>query len=286
MNVLVTADLHWNHLKSRESATAIIDEINRQADVDAVLVVGDVGVADGDSIQACLGRFTFPGPKLFVPGNHELWSKREHVDLLGDELPRRIAAAGWHWLPGAPFARGDVAVVGALGWYDYGFAAQSLEIPRAFYEAKVSPGAVLYSGEPADLLETARRLSSPATRLVARWNDGKFVHLGASDADIVSRQCAELTRSLDAVREARSVLVATHTVPFAELLPPHHGGQWDFARAYLGSPRLGEVIARFGNVSHVACGHSHFPAEAMIGEIRAVNIGSGYRDKRLARITL
>lgn len=286
MNVLATADLHWNHSKSRESAAAIIEEINAETNVDAMLIVGDVGVADGDSIEECLSRFTFTGPKLFVPGNHELWTKRDGVDLLGDELPRRILAAGWHWLPGAPFVRDGVAIVGALGWYDYGFAVPSLEIPRVFYEAKVSPGAVIYSGEPVALLEQARAGSRATQELVARWNDGKFVHLGASDGEIVSRECDAIERSLKAVAHARSALVATHTVPFAELLPPHHGGQWDFVRAYLGSPRLGETIAWFENVCHVVCGHSHFAAEATIGHIRATNIGSGYRAKRFARFTL
>lgn len=286
MNLLVTADLHWNHAKSRESAVSLIEEINAAITVDVVLVVGDVGVADGDSIEECLSGFTFPGPKLFVPGNHELWTKRKDVDLLGEELPRRIATLGWHWLPGAPFVRDDVAIVGALGWYDYAFAASALEIAPAFYAAKASPGAVLYAGEPAELLEAAASSSLRARELIARWNDGKFVRLGMSDEEVVTRECAQLSQSLESQSAARSVLVATHTVPFAELLPPHHGGQWDFARAYLGSPRLGETIARFANVSHVVCGHSHFPAEVRVGTIRAVNIGSGYREKRLVRIEL
>lgn len=286
VNVLVTADLHWNHAKSRESATAIIEEINAAQDVDVLLIVGDVGVADGDSIEACLSRFAFAGPKLFVPGNHELWTKRGTVDLLRDELPRRVSAIGWHWLPGAPYVRNGSAIVGALGWYDYGFAAPSLEIPHAFYEAKASPGAVIYAGEPVELVEAARAGSRATQELVARWNDGKFVHLGASDEAVVARECDEIARSLSAVTHARSVLVATHTVSFAELLPPHHGGQWDFARAYLGSPRLGETIARFANVSNVVCGHSHFAVEAAIGRIRAINIGSGYRTKHFSRITL
>lgn len=286
MNVLVTADLHWNHAKSRGSAAAMIEEINAAADVDVLLVIGDVGVADGDSIEACLTRFTFRGPKLFVPGNHELWTKRDGVDLLGDELPRRIAAIGWHWLPDEPFVRDDVAIVGALGWYDHAFAAADLEIPQAFYEAKASPGAVLYAGEPKELLEEAARTSPRARQLVARWNDGKFVRLRASDAEVVAQECEALRQSLGSLSGARSILIATHTVPFAELLPPHHGGQWDFARAYLGSPRLGETIATFANVSHVICGHSHFAAEARVEQIHAINVGSGYREKRLVRIEL
>ena len=286
MHLLITADLHWNHAKSRESAAAIIEEMNAATDVDALLVVGDVGVGDGDSIEQCLSRFTFTGLKLFVPGNHELWTKREGVDLLGDELPRRIAALGWHWLPGAPFVTDGVAIVGALGWYDYAFAAPELEIPHAFYAAKASPGAVLYAKEPAELLDAAAQASPRATELVARWNDGKFVRLGVGDVEVVARECERLLMSLEALAGARSILVATHTVPFAELLPPHHGGQWDFARAYLGSPRLGELIARFANVSHAVCGHSHVPAEARIEHIRAINVGSGYREKRFVRIEL
>ena len=286
MRLLITADLHWNHAKSRESAAANIDEINARSDFDALLVVGDVGVADEDSIETCLSKFSFAGPRLFVPGNHELWTKRTGVDLLGEELPRRVRDVGWHWLPGAPFVSGDVGIVGALGWYDYAFAEASLGISRRFYEAKVSPGAVLYREEPAELIEEARA-SSPATReLVARWNDGKFVRLGMSDEEMVTRECERMTRELESLRGCRRVLVATHTVPFAELLPPRHGGQWDFARAYLGSPRLGATIRGFNNVSHVVCGHSHFAAEAMIDSIHAINIGSGYRHKRFVEIDL
>jgi Icc-related predicted phosphoesterase len=280
MRVLITADLHWNHPRSRVSAEAIIETMNA-VPADVLLIVGDVGVADGDSIETCLSRFTFAGPRLFVPGNHELWSNRRDVDLLGEELPRRVRAIGWQWLPDEPFVGADGgAIVGALGWYDYAFAARDLEISNDFYAVGASPGAVIYTSQPASLVDAAKASPDRARELVARWNDAKFVRLGASDATIVDRECARSRRSSMGLAEARSVLAATHTVPFVELLPAHHGGQWDFARAYLGSPRLGETIARFGNVAHVVCGHSHQRGRAMIGSIRAINVGSGYREKR------
>jgi predicted phosphohydrolase len=280
MRLLVTADLHYNHARSREGADALIDEINAVNDIDALLVVGDVGVADGDSIEACLSRFTFAGPRLFVPGNHELWSKRPDVNLLDDELPRRVRSLDWHWLPDEPFVNGTVGVVGSIGWYDYAFAEPSLEIPHAFYEAKVSPGAVLHTNVPAHLVDAAHACPAVARDVIARWNDGKFVALGMSDDALVRRECGRLADQLELLRGLSGVVVATHTVPFAELLPDRHTGQWDFARAYLGSPRLGQTIQRFGNVSHVVCGHSHFPREADLGPIHAVNVGAGYRVKR------
>ena len=280
MRVLITADLHWNHGRSRASAEAIIDEMNAVA-ADVLLVVGDVGVADGGSIEECLARFTFKGPRLFVPGNHELWSTRRGVNLLGDELPRRVRGIGWRWLPEDPFVGADgAAIIGALGWYDYAFADTGLDISKEFYVAGVSPGAVIYTGQPKFLVPVAARASERARELVARWNDAKFVWLGVSDATVVARECARMEAQLETLRGARSILVATHTVPFAELLPAHHGGQWDFARAYLGSPQLGQTISKFENVSHVVCGHSHFPVEATLGAIRAINVGSGYREKK------
>ena len=39
------------------------------------------------------------------------------------------------------------------------------------------------------------------------------------------------------------------------------------------------MLLEYENVKHVYCGHSHFPAEATVGHIHAVNIGSGYRAK-------
>jgi hypothetical protein len=62
--------------------------------------------------------------------------------------------------------------------------------------------------------------------------------------------------------------------------------QWDFARAYLGSPRIGESLLSHANVRTVICGHSHFHTEAAIGHLRAINIGSGYRAKRFELIDL
>ena len=38
--------------------------------------------------------------------------------------------------------------------------------------------------------------------------------------------------------------------------------QWDFAKAYLGSGAIGELLLKYPNVKQVFCGHSHFPADA------------------------
>jgi predicted phosphohydrolase len=286
MRLLATADLHLNHPRSQQSARDLVEEMNREP-ADVVLLVGDAGVADQDWIEQCLSLLTFAGPKLFVPGNHEFWTKRP-LDFfqIETELAQRLRNLGWTWLPDSPFVAGDVAIVGSVGWYDYSFAEPSLGIPNAFYKAKVSPASVLMTEEPPELVEIARLLPPTSSHTTARWNDGRFIKLPIDDAALVNRECDRLRTQLESLRPMRSVLAAIHTVPFAELMPTRIGGQWDFARAYLGASRLGETIRVFDNVTHVVCGHSHTPAEQRIGAINGINIGAGYRLKRFVTLDL
>lgn len=286
MRLLVTADLHYNHPKSKALAQDLIRQMN-DAGGDVLLLVGDTGVADGDCLEECLRMFRFAGPKLFVPGNHELWTHgTDSYEIFTTGLPKRVREAGWHWLQGDPFRLGDVGFAGSIGWYDYAFAPPGLGIPRRFYEKKVSPGVAARLSEYADLLESADDIAPSARGFVARWNDAKFVRLCRSDVDFLDEVLAALRRQLEALRDAPRVVVAVHHLPFRELLPPPHGGQWDFAKAFLGSPRIGELLLAYANVTDVFCGHSHFAAQARVGHVRAVNIGSGYRAKTFRTVEL
>lgn len=286
MRLIITADLHYNHPRSKSLAEEVIARMNR-AGGDVLLVVGDTAVADGDALEQCLSLFQFSGPKLFVCGNHELWTHRlDSHALFTEELPRRVRALGWHWLETEPFARDDFAIVGSIGWYDYSFAQECLKIPRRFYEAKVSPGAAERWSEFAYLFQPLDDIPRPARQVVARWNDGKFVRLFRSDACFLDELLTKMEQQLAALSDRRQVIAAVHHLPFAELLPPPKSAQWDFAKAYLGSARIGQLLRRFSNVTHVYCGHSHLPAQARIGPIEAVNIGSGYRWKTFKTLEL
>lgn len=279
MRLLITADLHFNHPKSRVLAEEVIDRVNA-AGGDVLLVIGDTAAADGDAMEQCLSRFRFAGPKLLVAGNHELWTHGpDSYDLLHHALPERAQALGWQWLQYQPFIAGDVAIVGSVGWYDYSFAQPNLHIPRRFYQHKVSPGAAERFEEFRFLFEPADDIPSSAREIVARWNDGRHVKLHRSDEAFLDELLALLDRQLSALQDKRQVIAAIHHLPFRELLPPPHSAQWDFAKAYLGSEKIGELLLGFPNVSHVYCGHSHLPGEATVGPIQAINVGSGYRWK-------
>ena len=164
MRLLVTADLHYNHARSRPLADELIACMNA-AGGDVLLVVGDTATHDGDALERCLSRFTFAGPKLFVAGNHELWTLGpDSRAVFEEELPRRTRALGWHWLQTQPFVSGGVAVVGSVGWYDYSFANPALGIPTRFYQRKASPGAAARLSEMADLFTPADDIARRAER--------------------------------------------------------------------------------------------------------------------------
>jgi predicted phosphodiesterase len=288
MRLIVTADLHYDHAKSKQSADAIIEQIN-QAGCDVLVVVGDAASSAGDVMERCLSRFTHRGPKLFVPGNHELWTNEaDSYALLLVQLPARVRSLGWQWLQEEPFVAGGVGIVGTIGWYDYSFAQPTLGIPRRFYERKVSPGAAAHFKDYTALLERSDDVPAHAMEVVARWNDGRFVKLHRSDEHFLDELLGRLRGQLERLSagEVETIVAATHHLPFRELLPPSHSAQWDFTKAYLGSEKLGELLLGFPKVKHVFCGHSHFPAEVQRGGISAVNIGSGYRQKAFKTIEL
>ena len=283
MKLIVTADLHFNHERGRDAAEAAIEEINRTPG-DALLLAGDTSAGDGDALERALGGITFAGPKLFLAGNHELWTARgDSYALFTEELPRRVRAIGWQWLESDPFEADGVAIIGSVGWYDYTFAPSDLDIPQRFYKLKLSPGAAERSSEHAHLLD--EDVPASARDIVVRWNDGRHVSLGRSDKAFLDERLDRLAKSLAAVR-APKIVAAVHHVPFAELLPPRRSPTFDFVRAYFGSPRIGDVLASDPRVSHVFCGHTHSAADVRIGAIRAVNIGSTYTAKRVHTVTL
>ena len=283
MRLVVTADLHFNHAKSNAVAEAAAAEISCTPG-DVLLLVGDTAAGDGEALERGLSAIRFDGPKLFVAGNHELWTGRgDSHTLFTDELPRRVRDAGWQWLETDPFERDSVAIVGSVGWYDYAYAPADLGVPERFYETKVSPGAAQRLAEWTSLL--GDDVPASAAEIVVRWSDGKHVSLGRSDAAFLAERLDQLRRSLASVTAER-VVAAVHHVPLRELLPPRVNPTLDFVRAYFGSPRIGELLLADSRVSHVLCGHTHSQADVTLDGVRCVNIGSTYTQKRLLMLEL
>jgi predicted phosphodiesterase len=61
---------------------------------------------------------------------------------------------------------------------------------------------------------------------------------------------------------------------------------YSFRDRSLGIPEAFYLLAQCPKVSHVFCGHSHWPAEAKVGKMSVVNVGSTYTQKELKVLDL
>lgn len=290
VRIVVTADLHYNISRSREPVRRLAAE-TCAAGGDALVLVGDTAGADPGPLSDCLRLFDgFEGLKLLVPGNHCLWCRDGEDSLFRYHtlLPRVAAEAGFTVLDHEPAVIGDVGLVGSIGWYDYSFADETLDIPEPFYRAKVAPGAARMLAEHRPLIEAHRgKLRERHLSFAARWMDGRYVRLPVSDERFVEMLCETLAGQLRQLAGCAERIVAfTHHLPFEQLVPRNRPDRFAFAAAYMGSPRLGEVLLAEPKVSHVFCGHSHWPGQCEIDGVNVVNVGSTYGKKRLEILEL
>ena len=283
--------MHYDIARSRPAALKLRDEVFR-AGGDALVLVGDSAGADLDVLRDCLGLFAdFPGGKFLVPGNHCLWCRpgEDSLDRYERLVPQVSDSQGFTVLDREPAVLGRVGLVGSIGWYDYSFRDESLRIPKAFYRAKVAPGAAAYyEAEYGHLIEAhADDLTDEHLAIASRWMDGQHVRLGMSDEQFTERLSETLARQIEELSPRVDRIVAfTHHLPFAQLVPPDRPAKYAFAAAYMGAQRLGQVLLDAPKVTHVYCGHSHWHAEIQIGHVKAVNVGSTYTDKRLEVLEL
>ncbi len=293
MRLLITADLHYDVPRSREPAEKLADEVRSLARADDVLVlVGDTAGADLARMGDCLRLFAdLRIKKLLVPGNHCLWCRNGETSIERYEklIPQAAMAEGFEVLDHKPVFVGRVALVGSVGWYDYSFRYESLGIPLDFYRAKITPGAAEYLGGEYDWLIARHRdvLTEHHMSMGTRWGDGRWASLAMTDEEFVELLAGRLAEQLrQAAAKADRIIAFIHHLPFAELVPQNRPDPFAFAAAYMGAGRFGEVLLDCPKVTHVYCGHSHWPMRCRMGRLEAINVGSTYREKRLEILEL
>ncbi|GMU24561.1 MAG: hypothetical protein AMXMBFR13_46350 [Phycisphaerae bacterium] len=283
MKLVITADLHYDITRSREPARAIADEICSLS-ADVLLVLGDIAGRDLAIVREALGLFDrFRGRKLFVAGNHDVWTEPGGDSLARFDtlLPALCREAGFHPLDVEPLLIDDVGLVGSMGWYDYSFRPQQLGIPLRFYEEKVAPGAACRLERYAHLVADRSDIPEAALGMGTRWMDGEHVRLGMSDTAFCARLLDRFRQNLAAMAQcSQRIIAATHHVPFRELVPFNANPGWAFAGAFLGSEAFGEALLAEPKVTHAYCGHSHSPGHLRRGYFQCINVGCTYVAKR------
>ncbi len=289
MRVLATGDLHYDIARSQGS-TEETARLVCSSGADVFLLLGDVAGRDLESMHRALDLFDgFPGLKLLVAGNHDLWVPRggDSLNRYELEIPAVCREHGWHYLDDGPAYVDDVAFVGNMGWYDHSFRLEELGIPIRFYQAKIAPGAAARLAEHRPLLDGLRDIRGSTLEITTRWMDGRNVRLPLSDEDFTGRLLAKLRAHLaEARRTADHIVVGMHHLPFKAMTLRTGKPIWDFATNYLGSERFGEVLLGEPKVRRVLCAHNHRACEIRCGDLTCTSVGSTYTAKRLVELEL
>lgn len=226
MRIGAISDLHVDDSPEGVVADAVAAAAEG-ARVDALVVAGDVSsswditLAAIDELRGRCGV-----PVLFVPGNHDVWTKHH-----GGDSPEAIyarLAAHPACLSGRVAALGPYSIVGDLGWYDGSLA-----------EGR-------FSGEELFRMEYGGRVWQDS--LYARWE------LPAAGKAL---EFAEKLEGLLAGLDPRRTIVATHVLPRLEFTVQPPEGVWTYFNGLLGSARYGELFSR-KQVRASICGHVHY----------------------------
>lgn len=271
LRIALTADLHFGTREAvdRDVTFPLVARLYEKPP-DVLILAGDIGA--GDEFETCLKLFaSLPSTKALVPGNHDVWvratdSRGDSLTVYDEVLPRIASDYGFHYLDHGPLLLpdSDLAIVGAMNWYDYSWAMDRLPQVVPDWEERLR----------------TKRFSR------GRHNDANFVRWPFDDGGFTTRSVDTLSGHLtNALSQVASAIVITHHPPFRALNFPRinredpDGLLWE---AFSGNSRMEELLSQWqSRIPFAFCGHTHRARDGTLGSIRGHNIGGDYHFKRL-----
>lgn len=261
MRVAFTSDIHID-LNGAVVLEALAERV-RVVAPDVLLIAGDIATGPKTYLETLLALRAVAPRLLVVAGNHDVWTTPEAAEKglhswarLEKLLPALCEEAGAHLLDAAPVEIDGVGFAGTLGWYDLTTREHVLDAPIEAYRTGVWGG--------------------------LRWTDHTYTRW--PDADGGTMAMEEVARVLRERLEGhlkslttRRIVVATHTLPFADQIHRKEHPGWRFANAFMGSLPLGEVIKADPRVVLAVAGHTHHGSDVRFGRLRAVVSPLGYK---------
>jgi len=138
-----------------------------------------------------------------------------------------------------------------LGWYDYSFRREELNIPEEQYIQKEWQGAY--------------------------WRDYYAVDWSYTDAEFTDLINSKLQYDLDSIPEqVESIIYVSHHLPFRALTLYKDTLPWDFFSAFMGAESTGEILLNDGRVKLSISGHSHIRNQISQDGLLAITVPVGY----------
>ncbi|MET3698780.1 putative phosphoesterase [Bacillus oleivorans] len=232
MKVGVISDLHIDRnaalLPENTSFAEILADLIKKLHIDILLIAGDISNDYRMSIDFLNELERLSHTKvLFVPGNHDYWSKENGVTNTWD-----IYHAFNQWngciMEQAFHLNDDWVVVGNSGWYDYSFGSE------AFSEAEFNQG---YYMERT-------------------WQDFNYVNWGRENKEM----CQFFYRALEAdlqKHKGKNIIMMTHMLTHPQFTVPMPNQLWEFFNAFLGSRQYSDLYNKY-HVKYGIMGHVHY----------------------------
>jgi len=241
MKICCLGDIHY--YGKRKDLKRLVENIEDSClDVNAVVVVGDVST-DGElghveDVLVAVKEAVDPVPVLVVPGNHDIYLSKYEV-LSGvnslvklsmfNELVERVGCVA---LMKGPYVIGDAGFVGSMGWYDYSFAPEWLNLPLEAYREK--------------------------TYGFQYWADRDYVRLPMSDEEFTLHLLNKFEEDIKKIYgSVNKIVAAFHHLPFRKLVKYRLEPSWDYFSTFMGSEAFGHIIKKYSKVELVLYGHSH-----------------------------
>ncbi|MBS3794036.1 MAG: metallophosphoesterase [Candidatus Thorarchaeota archaeon] len=253
MKIAAVSDIHVRpHGKDKQLVEEIRHRVEK-ADPDVFVIAGDISDRL-DVLGESLASLTIDDCiNLFVAGNHDVWFSEEATSLekYSKKIGRVCQEAGWMHLPDEPYIHSSLAFVGTLGWSDYSFRVEQLDIPMEAYRQKEYNGAV--------------------------WRDYYNIDWTMNDQEVTQLMNRKLKYDLDNLPEDVTEIVSvSHHLPFENLVVYKNRLPWDFFSAYMGAKSTGEILRNDKRVFLTISGHSHVRSTKRIDGITAVTAPIGY----------
>ncbi|MHB8781247.1 MAG: metallophosphoesterase [Candidatus Geothermincolia bacterium] len=279
MRVAFTGDLHIDISQKNWNIVPVLAEFIKIVDPDVFILCGDIS-PHLDQVRFALEYFQgLACPKIFVPGNHDVWVSEEELKMTGSDsfekyyylLPRLAHEAGFIPIWMEPFVLNGIGFTGSIGWYDYSFGSGLFQFTEEEYEAKNLKDSVWNDRRYARWMDVVSIFDEDIRHLPDVEVARQFNQRLAADITMLAED--------DSVRE---IIAVTHHPPFREMVTFKGEQVWDYFTAFMGSQETGRLLQAEPKVTHAICGHLHRRQDLCIGNVRALSssVGYLYQDRR------
>ncbi|MBN2025399.1 MAG: metallophosphoesterase [Actinobacteria bacterium] len=265
MRIAYTSDLHVDISQRNWELVPYLAKVLKIIDPDVFVIAGDVSPELGD-LEYVLDCFSgLQCPRLFIPGNQDIWVLSEEMQEKGHDsyekyyfyLPDACRRNGFTPLWMEPMVLGGVGFVGSIAWYDHaGPGADSAALPR----------------ESHYLLDSVwNDMRWACWSDISMMMEGRLWPARRPDAEVAREFNLRLDQDIEAFCRdplISEVVVVTHYPPFEALSVA--------GVPFPGSRDLAGILFSHERVTVSISGHIHDKKDLVVRNVRAVRCPVGY----------